>query len=137
MVKYLGKKSASSVLKVVLDLDVYKRQGAPFLFFHENPAQPGARPVVYTRGDFLILALKAADVLKRLGIERGVRFLNAFGANSPMDLAFRLGAALAGATPVTLNWQADTAKRAGFKASLSMASLIPVSYTHLPRRQWT
>ena len=104
--------------------EAFSEPGAPFLFFHENPAQPGARPVVYTRGDFLILALKAADVLKRLGIERGVRFLNAFGANSPMDLAFRLGAALAGATPVTLNWQADTAKRAGFKASLSMASLI-------------
>jgi len=98
--------------------------GAPFLFFHENPIQPEARPIVYTRGDFLTLALKAAGVLKRLGIERGARFLNAFGANSPVDLAFRLGAALTGVTPVTLNWQADTPERAAYKASLSKVCLM-------------
>ncbi len=102
----------------------FSEPGAPFLFFHENLGQVGARPIVYTRGDFLTLALKAAGVLKSLAIERGVRFLNAFGANSPLDLAFRLGAALTGATPVTLNWQADTPKRAAYKASLSKASLI-------------
>ena len=102
----------------------FSEPGAPFLFFHENSGKAGAHPVVYTRGDFLTLALKAAGVLKSLAIERGIRFLNAFGANSPLDLAFRLGAALTGATPVTLNWQADTPKRAAYKASLSKAGLI-------------
>jgi acyl-CoA synthetase (AMP-forming)/AMP-acid ligase II len=102
----------------------FGKTGAPFLFFYENPSEAESQPCGYTRSDFLVLALKALEVLQRLGITRGERFLNGFGANSPLDLAFRLAAVLVGATPVTLNWQADTPVRAAFKASLSKANLI-------------
>ena len=102
----------------------FRKRGAPFLFFHENPGEAESRPCEYSRGDFLVLVLKALGVLQRLGIARDERFLNGFGANSPLDLVFRLAAVLVGATPVTLNWQADTPVRTAFKASMSKANLI-------------
>lgn len=70
------------------------------------------------------MSFRAAGVINRLGLKTGDRFLNGFGGNSPVDLAFRMGAAITGVTPVTLNWQADTPERAAFKASLSCSRLM-------------
>lgn len=56
-------------------------------------------------------------------MKKGERFHNGFGTNSPEDLVFRMAATLSG-TPVTLNWQSDTAERDAYKVSVSGARLM-------------
>ncbi len=70
------------------------------------------------------MSLKAAGLISRAGLKPGDRFLNGFSSNDPVDLVFRMAAAITGTTPVTLNWQADNAERAAFKASITGSRLL-------------
>ncbi|GAB6280219.1 MAG: hypothetical protein STSR0007_02780 [Thermovirga sp.] len=70
------------------------------------------------------MSLKAAGLIDRAGLKRGDRFLNGFGSNNPVDLAFRMAAAITGTIPVTLNWQADNGERAAYKATITGAKLL-------------
>lgn len=97
---------------------------SPFIFYYGDPGRAGISPRKISRGDFLLLILKATGIFSRLKMQKGERFLNGFGANSPEDLVFRLAATLSGTTPVTLNWQTDTPERAAYKASVSSARLM-------------
>ena len=97
---------------------------SPFIFYYGDPGRAGISPRKISRGDFLLLTLKATGIFSRLKMQKGERFLNGFGVNSPEDLVFRLAATLSGTTPVTLNWQTDTPERAAYKASVSSARLM-------------
>lgn len=108
--------------------EAFRNKLAPFIFFHEKPGGDGPGPRCFTRGDFLQMSFRAAGVIARMGLKPGDRFLNGFGRNSPVDLAFRLGAAITGVTPVTLNWQADNQERAAFKANLSSSRLMLIDH---------
>ncbi len=106
--------------------EAFQDPGSPFIFYYAQPGEDGAYSQRITRGEFLDMSLKAAGVIARTGLKPGDRFLNGFGSNNPLDLAFRMGAAITRTTPVTLNWQADTGERAACKASLSGARLMLV-----------
>ncbi|HCR38692.1 MAG TPA: hypothetical protein DIV80_04375 [Synergistaceae bacterium] len=96
---------------------------ALFIFYYGHPGSAGSLPRKISRGDFLLLTLKALRVFSRLKMKKGERFHNGFGTNSPEDLVFRMAATLSG-TPVTLNRQSDTAERAAYKVSVSGARLM-------------
>lgn len=70
------------------------------------------------------MSLKAAGLISRAGLKPGDRFLNGFASNNPVDLVFRMAAAITGTTPVTLNWQADNGERAAYKAFLTRSRLL-------------
>jgi len=78
----------------------------------------------WTRGDFWSLALKAAHVLRGSGATEGTCVAHFLSANRPADLAFRLGATMVGAVPVTINWQADTPERIAYKVRLTQCRLV-------------
>lgn len=95
-----------------------------FLRVYPLPGDVDTLPVSFTRGQFLDMSLRAVQVLVESGLEQGERFLNGFTSNNPVDLCFRLAAAITRTTPVTLNWQADTSEKAAYKAAISEARLM-------------
>lgn len=101
----------------------FRDPGEPFLFHYRFDAAGGVVRTELSRGEFWNLGLRAATVLHRHGCGPDTCFALCFGANTVADLAFRLGAGLTGAVPVTVNWQADTPERLAFKLEATKARL--------------
>lgn len=99
---------------------------APFLVSWRHDAQGELVPTSFTRGAFWGLARRAAGALHRRGVRPGETLLHWFSANRVEDMAFRLGATMVGAVPVTVNWQADTGERVIHKASVTGARWVLV-----------
>jgi hypothetical protein len=68
----------------------FKDADQPFLFSYRYENDHRIRLRTFTRGEFLILARKAAGALRANGQERGCRILHCFGGNDCHDLPFRL-----------------------------------------------
>ena len=98
--------------------------GEPFLTYHAILPDRSVRAARSTRGEVWSLARRAAHVLRRHGVGRGECFAHYFSGNRPSDLAFRLGATMVGAVPVTVNWQADTPERVAYKLELTESRLV-------------
>ena len=98
--------------------------GEPFLTYYGFAADKSRRCQELTRGELWSLALKAAWVLREHGLGKGDCFAHYFSGNRPEDLAFRLGATMVGAVPVTVNWQADTPERVVYKIGLTESRLV-------------
>jgi len=96
----------------------------PFLTYYSFAPDRSAQCQQFTRGEFWSLALRAAHVLRQHGLGKGDCFAHYFSGNRPADLAFRLGATMVGAVPVTVNWQADTQERIAFKIELTESRLV-------------
>jgi acyl-CoA synthetase (AMP-forming)/AMP-acid ligase II len=96
----------------------------PFLETFDLQGAGEARRRKWTREAFWTLSARAASVLARHGLGKGDRFLDGFGKNGVEDLAFRLGAAMVGAIPVTVNWQADTLEQMAYKIETSESRLV-------------
>ena len=75
---------------------------------------------------FFRLSRQAAFLLSSRGVVRGDHVTHFFSSNSVGDLAFRLGSALIGVVPVTVNWQADSVDKVLYKHSLTRAKLFVV-----------
>ncbi len=103
-------------------LPAFGRPEEPFLRT-VSPA-PGGTGRRWTRGEFWLMARRAAEVLRRFGLGKGDRFVNAYGENTPEDLMFRLGATMVGAVPVTMNWQADGMEEMAYKIDLTEGRLM-------------
>ncbi len=105
-------------------LPAFAEPDGPFLTYYGFGPDKLPRRREFTRGEFWSLALKAAHVLRRHGLARGDCFAGYFTGNRPEDLAFRLGATMVGAVPVTVNWQADTRERIAYKIGLTECRLV-------------
>jgi acyl-CoA synthetase (AMP-forming)/AMP-acid ligase II len=95
----------------------------PFLTYHSFPEREARQSRLLTRGRLWSLALRAAHVLQRNHLTNGDCFAHYFSGNHPEDLAFRIGATMVGAVPVTVNWQADTPERISYKIGLTESRL--------------
>ena len=106
---------------VVLEeyLGAFADPGEAFLTYYSFAADSSPRAERFTRGEFLSLAKKAAGVLRSEGLGRGDCFALHLTGNRVADLAFRLGATMTGAVPVTVNWQADTPDTVVYKLDLT------------------
>jgi len=117
----------------------FAERDRPFLRFTSFPKEAvgadfePARTRTWTRGQFWDLACLAAARLNDLGLGKEERVLHCFSANSPYDLAFRLGESLIGAVPVTVNWQADNDERLLYKAEATSARILLCDLAFLPR----
>jgi len=102
----------------------FSNPGELFVTHHfiRSDKSVGRREV--TRGELWSLALKAARVLRDRGAGPGACFAHYFSGNRVEDLAFRLGATIVGAAPVTVNWQADTPERVAYKIELTESRLL-------------
>jgi len=105
----------------------FKEADDPFLLYYRFGADREFDRIGFTRGEFLSLARRAAGMLRQYGCGRGARVLHCFGANEYEDLAFRLGAWMIGAAPVTVNWQADTLDRVSYKLKSTGAEVVVYS----------
>ena len=95
----------------------------PFLTYHNVNPDKSLTDEKFTRGEFWTLACKAAGKLNGAGLKKGDHVLHFFSGNRAEDLAFRLGAVMVGAVPVTVNWQADSAEKVLYKAKSTEAKL--------------
>lgn len=95
-----------------------------FLRYYIPAIDDASSELTWTRGEFWEMAKRAATVLRRFGIGKGDTFANGFGNNTPEDMMFRLGAAMVGAVPVTLNWQADEVGQMAYKIDLTECRLM-------------
>jgi len=104
--------------------EAFQTADEPFLFCYRFGENGEIRRTEYTRGAFHAMACKAAGLLRQNGLARGGRVLHCFGANQWEDLTFRFGAWMIGATPVTVNWQADPMHRVLFKLERTAADAV-------------
>ena len=81
---------------------------------------------LYSRKAFAKLAFRAAAALRTHGARPGDRTAHYFTDNRLEDICFRLGAALVGTVPVTINWQSDDVQRAASKVRRTRATLALV-----------
>lgn len=95
----------------------------PFLY-HYKVVSDRMETLVFTRGQFLELARRGATCLIFHGVEKGDRVAHCFSDNSPYDLILRQAETMAGAVPVTINWQADNEDRIIYKVTASRAKII-------------
>ncbi len=102
----------------------FKNRNAPFLYHYSFNQDHSVVTRRISRGDFWILATKAATALQDYGLRAGDTQLHCFGANRSEDLIFRLGATMAGSVPVTVNWQADTPERVLYKIDRSGCNFL-------------
>ena len=98
--------------------------GEPFLTCYGFAPDKSVRRREFTRGEFWSLARRAAHLLRACGLSTGDCFAHYFSGNRCGDLAFRLGATMVGAVPVTVNWQADTQERIAYKIGLTECRLV-------------
>ncbi|MFP4029281.1 MAG: AMP-binding protein [Candidatus Brocadiia bacterium] len=98
----------------------------PFLICHRFTPERTIETRELSRGDLWSLARRAASVLRERNVVSGKHFTHYFTSNRPEDLAFRLGAVMVGAIPVTVNWQADTPERIFYKMELTGSRLVVV-----------
>lgn len=109
------------------------RSAEPFLTYYSVAADKSLDTQTFTRGEFLELALRAASVVRRAGIAPGEHQTHFFSCNTVGDLAFRLASVLLGTTPVTINWQADTAEKVHYMDGWMNACI----YTRRRRCSWS
>ncbi len=95
----------------------------PFLWCYSSGPDALGQCETFTRGAFWSLACRAASVIRRHGLSKGDCFVHCFSANRCADLAFRLGATMVAAVPVTVNWQVDTPRNVAFKIRLTQSRL--------------
>ena len=97
-------------------------------FFLEDLKLAGRelRGTLYSRKAFAKLAFRAAAALRTHGARPGDRTAHYFTDNRLEDICFRLGAALVGTVPVTINWQSDDVQRAASKVRRTRATLALV-----------
>ncbi|KAL1498762.1 hypothetical protein AB1Y20_014071 [Prymnesium parvum] len=114
-------------------LDAFRPEdaAAPFLRMYDVADDKSLREHELTRGEFWSLAAKAAAVLRGAGLAPGDCHTHYFSSNAVGDLAFRLGAVMAGTTPVTVNWQADTPELLLHKLRATRSALLLVD-AHTP-----
>jgi len=105
-------------------LTAFADSDAPFLTYYAFAEDRTVRTESFTRAQFLYLARQAAGCLLAQGCRPGDRVLHAVGCNHYADLAFRLGAAMIGAVPVTVNWQADTIERVLYKIAATQPTVL-------------
>jgi len=84
----------------------------------------GSGSLALTRADFARLSGRAASLLAKHECHHGTRILHCFGDNDWMDPVFRMGAAMLGAIPVAINWQADSLEQIVYKFEKPRASAI-------------
>ena len=101
----------------------FRERERPFLYYYGIEPERPTR-LVYTRQDFWRLSTRAAGVLRAFGLKKGDAHLHCFSGNRPEDLAFRLGAAMVGTVPVTVNWQADGPDRIRLKQEMAACRLV-------------
>jgi hypothetical protein len=99
---------------------------SPFLVFHSINEDKSMSQTTYTRGEFWTLAQKAAAVAKTAGCGLGDSVAVYVTGNTAEDLAFRLGAAMLGFVPGTINWQADPIERIIYKIQSMKSKLVIV-----------
>lgn len=107
---------------------------APFLDYYRAapPAASGERSrqlehTAFSRGAFLELAWRSAGALRAHGVARaGDAHAHWFSGNAPEDLACRLAAVMLRSTPVTINWQADSAERIAHKLAATRCKILLV-----------
>ena len=117
-------------------LDAYRPAfadaAAPFLTYHALDGHKRFVARTFTRGEFWLMAQRAAGVLAAHGLGAGDAFVLAVGSNRWEDLAFRLAAVMTGAVPVTINWQADDLDRVVYKTTVTGARLVLTDSTFDP-----
>ena len=96
----------------------------PFLTHYRFAEDRSVQVETYSRGEFLLLARRAATCLRAQGCGPGDRVLHALSRNDYRDLAFRLGATMLGTVPVTVNWQADSAETVLYKIAATRPAAI-------------
>lgn len=109
---------------------------APFLDYYSasssGPAEHGKQleHTAFSRGQFLELAWRCAAALRAHGVAHaGDAHAHWFSGNAPEDLACRLAAVMLRSTPVTINWQADSAERIAHKIAATSAKVLLVDET--------
>jgi len=105
-------------------LNAFENTEEAFLFCYAFDEKNCMTKTIMSRGEFLLLARRAASVLLERGLLSGDCFALCFGANHCFDLAFRMAAVMTGTIPVTVNWQADTAGRICYKIERTGSRLI-------------
>ena len=106
--------------------DAFADAEMPFVTHYAFDAEKRLVRSTLTRGVFWSLCRRAAGVLRAAGVSRGACFAHYFSGNRVEDLAFRVGATMVGAVPVTVNWQADTVERVAYKLELTQSRLMVV-----------
>jgi len=96
----------------------------PFVVYYSVGQDKALKAERYTRGEFYDLALRAAHVITAHGVGAGECQTHFFSCNTLGDLAFRLASVMLGTTPVTINWQADTADRVLYKTQITASKLV-------------
>jgi len=102
----------------------FEDRDRPFVHYYYRGADGELLDERLTRGELWDLGRRAATALHKRGLGPGDFFTLCFGRNHYVDLAFRIAAAMTGAAPVTVNWQADPLERVAFKIELSDSRLI-------------
>jgi acyl-CoA synthetase (AMP-forming)/AMP-acid ligase II len=105
-------------------LHAFEGRDENFLFYYGADDSGRLKERCWRRDEFWRTARRAATVLRDHRLQAGDRFCLCVGANQPLDLAFRLAAAMTGTIPVTVNWQADTVERVCYKIGLTESRLI-------------
>lgn len=101
-----------------------ERAAEPFLTWYTVAPDKSLNATNYTRGEFLTLALRGCRVLRAANVGAGDCHTHCFSCNTVGDLAFRLAAVLCGTTPVTINWQADSAEKVLYKVQITSSKLL-------------
>jgi acyl-CoA synthetase (AMP-forming)/AMP-acid ligase II len=104
----------------------FQDSSVPFLTYHAINDDKTVTATTYTRGEFWGMGAKAASALTRNGVKKGDCYAQYFTDNRLEDVAFRLGAIMIGATPVTINWQGDTIDKVIYKIELTHSNVLLV-----------
>jgi long-subunit acyl-CoA synthetase (AMP-forming) len=104
-------------------LPAFENSQRPFLFYYSFSEGKQRSCTALTRHALWVQAKKAAQVIRKAGCNTGDCFALCYGANHYSDLAFRVASTMAGTTPVTINWQADTIARISYKIELTECKL--------------
>jgi len=96
----------------------------PFVTYTSINADKSLSSTTLTRGEFWLLARRAASVLRAAGLGFGDCHTHYFSDNTLGDVIFRLAAVMVGTTPCTINWQADTPERVVHKVKVTSSKLV-------------
>ena len=111
-------------------LQDYRRAFSPemsakeFLTFYTIEADKSLTARSYSRGEFWLLALRAARIITEAGLALASFQTHFFSGNTLGDVVFRLASVMMGTTPVTINWQADTSDRVLHKIAVTKSKLV-------------
>ena len=96
----------------------------PFLTYYGFAPDKSPIREHLSRGQFWSFARRAAYVIRSCGLGKHDCYAHYFSANCWEDLAFRLGAVMVGAVPVTINWQADTPELIAWKIRVTDSRMV-------------